>query len=197
MFEFIGRWAIAIISSLGYPGVFILMAMESMVLPVPSELVMPFAGFLVSQGEFSFWLVAVVSAFGCLLGSLLSYAIGYYGATPLVKHYGKYFLVHKKHLDSMEHYFQKHGGITVFVTRFVPVVRHISSIPAGAGRMNLWSFSALTLVGAFIWNTFLLWIGFVLGRNWGIIGRYTAITDAVVLIILAGGVLYLYKTLKH
>lgn len=197
MFAFLGRWITMVIASLGYPGVFILMAMESMLFPIPSELVMPFAGYLAATGRFDFWIVAIVSAFGCLLGSLLSYAIGYYGATPLVRRYGKYLLIEKKHLSSTERYFKKHGSWTVFVCRFIPVVRHISSIPAGAGKMNLWTFSVFSFVGAFLWNTFLLWIGYLLGQNWSLLSKYTPIIDVIVVVVLLGGIFYFYKKLKH
>ena len=172
------------------------MAAESMLLPVPSEAVMPFAGFLVSAGQFDFWTVAVLSALGCLFGSLLSYAIGYYGALPLVERYGKYVLVEKKHLTWTERYFAKHGSITVFVCRFIPVVRHISSIPAGAARMNLWTFSLYSLAGAFLWNTFLLWLGVQLGAQWTTISQYTKILDVIVIVCLGAAVIYLAHKLR-
>lgn len=196
VFAFLVDAITAFISYLGYIGVFLLMAAESMVLPVPSEAVMPFAGFLVATGRFAFWPIAFVSALGCLFGSLLSYAIGYYGATPLVKRYGKYVLLEEKHLEWMQSFFKRRGGLTVFVARFIPVVRHISSIPAGAGKMNLWTFSLYTFIGALLWNTFLLWLGFTLGEHWTLIKEYTLPLDIAVGVILLIGIGYLVHKLK-
>jgi membrane protein DedA with SNARE-associated domain len=194
MFAALITWFSNIIAWTGYVGVFFLMVLESMFFPVPSEAVMPFAGFLASRGEFSFWIAALVGTLGTLVGSLLSYAIGYYGGEPLVRKYGKYALLNEKDLDSTKHWFSRHGGITVFVCRFIPVVRHISSVPAGASKMNIWTFSFYTLLGGFIWNTFLLWAGFQLGEHWDLIGEYTRILDIIVIFLLILAVaFFIYK----
>lgn len=180
----------ALISALGYPGVFVLMTLESILFPVPSEAVMPFAGFLVTAGRFEFWAVAIVSAFGSLLGSLISYAIGYYGATPVVHKYGHFLLIEKKHLTWVNKFFRNRGSITVFVCRFIPVIRHISSIPAGIARMKIWRFSFYTFTGALLWNTFLLWLGTKLGQHWTVIKQYTFWLDIAVGFILVVLVAY-------
>ena len=132
----------------GYPVVGLLMMLESMVFPVPSEAVMPFAGFLVTDGTFSFWAVVLVSTLGSLIGSLLSYAIGRYGGRVFLQTWGKYFLLNEHHLDATDTFFKGHGAPTIFIARFVPVVRHLISIPAGIARMNLTTFSLYTVLGA-------------------------------------------------
>lgn len=195
MFAALFEWFTAIIAWGGYAGVFFLMVLESMIFPVPSEAVMPFAGFLASRGSFSFWMAAIAGTLGTLAGSLISYAIGYYGGEPLVRKYGKYVLLEKEDIDRTHEWFHRHGGVTVFVCRFIPVVRHISSMPAGAGRMSIWTFSFYTVLGGFIWNTFLLWVGFQLGEHWEAITGYTRVFDIVVLSLIAVVVIYVW--IKH
>ena len=135
--EFLVKYIVAFIESTGYISVFILMMLESMVAPVPSEAVMPFAGFLVESGQFTFLGVVFFSTFGSIIGSLISYYIGYYGGRPIVEKFGKYLFLDKHHLDITEKYFQKKGDITILICRFVPIVRHLISIPAGMGKMNV------------------------------------------------------------
>lgn len=176
---------------------FILMIMESMVLPVPSEAVMPFAGFLISQKVFSFAGVIFYSALGGIVGSLISYYIGFYGGTPFIKKFGRYFLLREDDLQKTEHFFQKHGQKTIFISRFIPVVRHFISLPAGAAKMNIFKFSAFTISGAAIWNAFLTWVGFVLKENWGRIEQYTKYVDYFILLaILVAVVIIFQKRIK-
>ncbi|NTW32816.1 MAG: DedA family protein, partial [Bacteroidetes bacterium] len=160
--EFLVPIITAFIGSIGYAGIFILMVLESMVAPVPSEAVMPFAGMLISKGEFTFAGVLFFSTFGSIVGSVISYYIGYYGGRPLVDRFGKYLLLDHHHLDLTEKYFQKKGDITIFICRFIPVVRHLISIPAGMGKMNIIKFSVYTIIGAGIWNAFLTYVGIIL-----------------------------------
>jgi membrane protein DedA with SNARE-associated domain len=196
--EFIASFATQLIEQLGYPSVFLLMVMESMVFPVPSEAVMPFAGFLIVQKTFTFWQVVLVSTFGSIVGSLASFAIGYYGGMPFVKRFGKYALLDPQELEATEHFFQKHGDITILICRFIPVVRHLISIPAGVGKMNLVKFSIFTLIGAGIWNSFLAYIGCVLKNNWAEVMKYSHIIDIVVVLLLAGLVgLYVARHLRR
>lgn len=173
----------------GYVSVFILMSMESMIFPVPSEAVLPPAGLLIAQGRFTFAGVIIASTIGSIVGSLISYWIGIYGGRPFIEKYGKYFLLDKKALQASEKYFTKHGDVTILVCRFIPVVRHIISIPAGFGRMNIWKFSLYTLIGAGLWNTFLTWAGVRWGQQgWDLMLRSGHVIDIVIvgLMVLAG-----------
>lgn len=179
-----------VISSIGYIGIAILMALESMVTPVPSEIVMPFVGYLVAQGKFSFMTAATVSAIGCLVGGLISYAMGYYGGRPFVLKVGKYLLLDEHHLEWTERWFKKHGEKTIFFSRFIPIVRHFISIPAGTGKMNLAKFSTYTFIGSLIWNSILIYAGIKLGENWGLIHKYSTKIDMVLIVIIILGLAY-------
>ena len=164
--EIIIQQIINLISSGGYFFVFFLMILESMIFPVPSEAVMPFAGFLIFQQKFSFLAVILFSTLGSIVGSLLSYYIGFYGGKPFILKYGRYFLLKQEDLNKTEKFFAKHGEKTIFISRFIPVVRHLISLPAGAAKMNVFKFSLYTILGAAIWHTFLSWVGFALKQNW-------------------------------
>ena len=190
----IGLFCIQIISSLGYFGVFFLMVLESMIFPMPSELVMPFAGFLIARGEMTFLFVMLSATLGSLIGSLISYYIGKYGGERFVLRYGKYFLLNKEHLKKTEKWFHKKGELTIFIGRFIPVVRHIISIPAGIGRMNLKKFILYTLLGAGMWNFILTYLGFVLGNNWEKIQQYSHYLSWAILIAI--GIIIIYFIAK-
>jgi membrane protein DedA with SNARE-associated domain len=164
------------INQCSYGGVFVLMALESMIAPIPSELVMPFAGFLIFSGRFDPLTVMVAASLGSLVGSLLSYGLGMLGE-PVVLRYGRYLLLNQHHLEWTKKFFERHGGKTIFISRFIPVVRHLISIPAGLARMSLPSFVLYTLVGATLWNGFLTYLGVRLKQNWWIIQRYTHVID--------------------
>ncbi|MBI5742365.1 MAG: DedA family protein, partial [Candidatus Niyogibacteria bacterium] len=148
MTEYLIDIFVRIIEAGGYGGVFFLMVLESMIAPVPSEAVMPFAGFLWFLGKMSFWPIVIFSTLGSIAGSLASYAIGSYGGRPLVLKYGKYLLLNEHHLEDTERFFNRFGGKTIFISRFIPVIRHLISLPAGAGKMNLWRFTIYTALGA-------------------------------------------------
>ncbi|HCB51107.1 TPA: DedA family protein [Patescibacteria group bacterium] len=160
------------------------MIMESMIFPVPSEAVMPFAGFLVATGQFSLRGVILVSTLGTFVGSLLSYYIGLYGGHLFIRKWGKYFLIDQEELEMTEKFFKKRGEITIFISRFIPVVRHLISLPAGMGRMHLSKFIIYTVIGGAIWNTFLALIGKYLKENWNQVMKYSHVVDIVVLAIL-------------
>jgi membrane protein DedA with SNARE-associated domain len=183
----IARTAILVISTLGYAGVFALMAAESMIIPIPAELVMPFAGFLAARGDFSLWFVFLASSLGSLTGSLLSYWMGRAGGNRLVLHFGKYLLLDPSDLKRAEAYFERRGEGTIFIGRLIPVVRHLISIPAGIGRMNLKKFSLYTLAGASLWNMVLAVLGYILGQNWSRIRHYTEPVSILVAAGLAAG----------
>jgi len=187
----------SLVSSIGYPGIAILMMLESMVAPVPSEAVMPFVGFLVYAGKFNLIFVIIASSIGSILGSLVSYYVGFYGGKPLVLKVGKYLLLEEKHLDLATAFFQKYGSITIFVSRFVPVMRHLISIPAGIGKMNKKKFFVYTLAGATIWNSILVYFGMKLGAKWATISNYSEILDVIIVgLIIIGAIYYIIKLRK-
>ena len=184
------------INQCGYVGVFLLMTLESMVAPVPSELVMPFAGFLIFTGQFGVVPVMVASTLGSIVGSLLSYGMGMLGK-PVVLRYGRYLLLNVHHLEWTEKFFLRHGGKTIFISRFIPVVRHLISIPAGLARMPLIPFILYSAVGATLWNMFLTYLGFRLKQNWPLIQKYTHILDYFVVAALVGAAVYLVWKIKR
>jgi membrane protein DedA with SNARE-associated domain len=191
-------FVIATISTLGYGGIVLLMAIESACIPLPSEIIMPFSGYLVFTGDMLLWAVALAGAVGCVLGSLVAYWIGSYGGRPLVEKYGKYVLVSHHDLAIAERWFQKHGEITIFVGRLLPVVRTFIAFPAGVARMNLSRFNLYTFIGSFIWCYALGWIGMKLGENWDTLGVYFHRFDALIGIVLAaGGAWWVWRHLKH
>ena len=157
--QFIATNISEFIGATGYSSIFILMTMESSALPVPGEAVMPFAGFLIAQGKFTWATVILVSTSGSILGSYISYLIGQYGGEPFFERYGKYLLVNKRHLDKTHHFFHHYGSVTIFFSRFIPVVRHLISIPAGMSRMKMSRFLLFTALGAALWNTSLAYLG--------------------------------------
>lgn len=195
--EKIAEIIISGMSSFGYTGLFLLMALESMIAPVPSEIVMPFAGFLVNSGRFTLLGVAIISGLGSVFGSLLSYWIGIFGGRKFILKYGKYLLLDESHLEWTEKFFARYGEKAIFISRFVPVVRHLISIPAGIGKMGIKKFCIYTLVGATIWNVFLAWLGIKLGERWEIIHSYSQQLDyAVIVIIITSGSYFVYKHVK-
>jgi membrane protein DedA with SNARE-associated domain len=188
MVEHLAEYFTYAIRHLGYFGAGFLMTLESMVAPVPSELVMPFVGFLVVEGEFSLTLAILSTSLGSIIGSLISYYMGYYGGRPFVLKAGRYLLLNQEHLEFTERWFARHGSWTIFVSRFIPVVRHLISIPAGLGRMKIVPFCVYTIIGATIWNVFLLACGYKLRQNWSLVQQYTHELDLVVaaMLVVAG-----------
>jgi membrane protein DedA with SNARE-associated domain len=194
----IGSLSMQIISFFGYFGVFILMAGESMIVPIPSELVMPFAGFLSATGHLNFFIVILVSSLGSIAGSLISYWMGHKGGNRLVMHFGKYLLLDVEDLKKTEKWFKHSGEKTVLISRFIPIVRHFISIPAGIGKMNLKKFIIYTLIGATIWNTFLAYLGYLLGANWELVKAYSEyFTIPVAILLVIGGSFFAYRFLRH
>jgi membrane protein DedA with SNARE-associated domain len=193
--EFLAQYVTAFIDKTGYASVFALMVMESMVFPIPSEAVMPFAGFLIAESKFTFALVILFSTAGSIVGSLVSYCIGCYGGKPFIDRFGKYLLLNRDDLTATEKFFKKYGDATIFICRFIPVVRHLISIPAGIGRMNLLKFSIYTVIGAGMWNAFLAVCGFYLRKNWETVMHYSRYLDIAVLVLLVLGVVFFVK--KH
>jgi membrane protein DedA with SNARE-associated domain len=184
--ESIAAFGTHVIGAIGYIGVFLLMTAESMVLPLPSEAVMPFAGFTIAAGTLSWAGVILSATAGSIVGSLIGYAIGKFGGRPFVARFGRYLLLDARDLESTDRFFQRRGSVTILVSRFIPIVRHIISIPAGMGEMPLLPFIVFTTLGAGIWNSFLAWCGFLLKKNWATILRYSHLIDIAVIVILAG-----------
>ena len=157
---------IAVISSTGYLGVLLLMAIESACIPLPSEIIMPFAGYLVYTGRFNLYLVATAGALGCNLGSAIAYWVGSQGGRALIEKYGRYVLLRHRDLDRTEYFFHHHGQITVLLGRLLPVVRTFIALPAGIGKMPLLRFHIYTFVGSWPWCLALAYVGMKLGQRW-------------------------------
>lgn len=155
-----------------YGGVVLLMAIESACIPLPSEIIMPFAGFLVSKGEMTLFGIALAGALGCVIGSIPAYYAGMRGGRPLIEKYGKYLLVSKKDLDTADHLFSKYGEIIIFIARLLPVVRTFIAFPAGVARMNMSTFIIYTFVGSFIWCGALGYAGMTAGAHWEDLKKY-------------------------
>ena len=202
MLEQIANWIINLISTLGYPGVVITMAIESALIPLPSEVIMPFSGYLASTGRFDLWLVALSGAVGNVLGSLVAYSIGYYGHEKLVRRFvriwGKWILITEDELDYTEKLLNKYKDVVVLVSRVLPGIRTVISLPCGFAKLPIYRFIVLTFVGSLIWSYFLAWIGLVLGQNWQSIGPIFHKADAVIIIVILAVVFYyIYHKLKH
>jgi len=204
MIELLAHWIIQVIDATGYMGIFILMTLESALIPIPSEVTMPFSGFLVSKGSFDFWLVAAVGATGNLVGSLLAYYLGYFGEDTvrhIIRKYGKFILISEKEYDHAERWFRKYGEAIVFTSRLLPVIRTFISLPAGIARMNIKKFVIYSLVGSFLWSLFLTYIGVILGKNWNSLGQYFHKFDIAISIVgfamVAFYIYHKYKSIKH
>ncbi|HEY4057086.1 MAG TPA: DedA family protein [Kofleriaceae bacterium] len=176
-----------VVETLGYPGLFLLIVLESTMVPIPSMLVMPYAGYLASQHVFSLPVILLINSAAALTGSGISYWIGAAGGKPLLLKYGKYILVRPKDVEKTHDYFERNGKLTVFIARFLPVVRHIISIPAGVARMPLVPFFTQTFLGSAIWGGGLMVVGYVLGARWDVIETKLKRVDlAVGLLIVLG-----------
>jgi membrane protein DedA with SNARE-associated domain len=181
------------ISLMGYAGVALMMAIESACVPLPSEIIMPFSGYLVSTGEFSLWGVSLAGAIGCVVGSALAYWIGYYGGRPAAEKYGKYVLVTHHDLDIADNFFKKYGNFAVFFSRMLPVVRTFISLPAGIARMNFSKFVLYTFLGSLPFCYMLAYIGKKLGDNWNTLGVYFHKFDIVIGLIILVGIIWFVR----
>ena len=193
IFETLSNFVIAVIEQLGYGGVFVGMTLESTGLPLPSEIVMAFAGYVVWEGRLSLLGVTLAGALGCLTGSLVLYGIGAYGGRPLLERYGKYVLIRKEELDRAEQWFGKHGEGAVIISRLLPFVRSFISLPAGIVRMDVKRFSAYTLLGSLPFCFGFAYVGFALGPHWKDIRglfRYFDIAVIVGVVLLIGYLIY-------
>ena len=162
----VATWILGIISSMHYAGIVLLMAIESACIPLPSEIIMPFAGFLVSKGEMTLFGIALAGAIGCVVGSIPAYYVGMFGGRPLAERFGKYVLISKDDLDMADRWFKNHGEIIIFIARLLPAVRTFIAFPAGVARMNMPKFIGYTFVGSFIWCWVLGYAGMKAGEHW-------------------------------
>ena len=177
-------WATHLIGNWGLPAVFVLMLLESASIPVPSEAIMPFAGFAVSEGHMTMLGIIVAGVLGNLIGSWIMYAIGFYGGRPFVEHWGRYVLLRPHHLETAQRWFDRWGAPVVFFGRMIPIVRTFISLPAGFGRMKFWKFTLFTVLGCIPWVIMLGYVGKQLGANWEKIRPYLHYADYVVIALV-------------
>ncbi len=192
--NFLLPWITELISAIGYPGVALLMAIESACIPLPSEIIMPFAGYVVYQGKMNLLLAATAGAIGCNLGSVVAYWIGAYGGRPLVERFGRYVLMSRRDLDRVDHYFQKYGDLTVLIGRLLPVVRTFIALPAGIARMPQVRFHIYTFLGSWPWCFALAYVGMKAGASWNSpdskLKHILHKADAVILLLLVSGIVW-------
>jgi len=186
----IGSFIVKVISTSGYVGITLLMALESACIPIPSEVIMPFSGYLVSTGRFVLWQVVLWGAVGNLLGSAVAYWVGFYGGRRLVEKFGKYVLISNHDLELADRWFKKYGQIAVFFSRLLPVVRTFISLPAGIARMDFKKFCLYTLLGSLPWSLALAFVGFKAGENWDYLKTYFHRFDVVFVILIVVGIIW-------
>lgn len=199
--EVLSGYIIHFIEATNYFGIFLFMALESALIPIPSEITMPFAGFLVSRGELNFVLVVLVGAFANLVGSLIAYYIGYFLEETVIvgwiKKYGKFLLITVEDYEKSRHWFQKYGSAVVFFSRLLPGIRTFISLPAGLAEMNIWKFSFYTFLGSLIWSAALTYIGVYTGSNWKSLEPiYRKFEFAIAFVIILGVLWYINHKLK-
>jgi len=194
LLESLFSWISGVISAMGYPGVALLMAIESCCIPLPSEMIMPFAGWLVATGRFSLWGIALAGAVGCVVGSIPAYYAGQYGGRALIQKYGRFVFMNAEHLDWAERFFHRRGEITVLISRLLPVVRTFIAFPAGVARMPMGKFIVYTFVGSFPWCLGLGWVGMKVGEHRELLTPWFHRADAVIVgVILAAIVFFVWK----
>ena len=196
--SFLTHIIVQTISNLGYSGVALLMGIESAAVPLPSEIIAPFAGYLVYTGRFSLLGVALAGGVGSAVGSAITYWIGYSGGRPFIERYGKYFLISKHDLDIADKFFARYGNASTFIGRLLPIVRTFISIPAGIARVPFWSFLFYSFVGSCIWTWLLAFAGMKLGENWsGIRSRLHGFDTAIGLLLIVGLIWFIYRHFKN
>jgi membrane protein DedA with SNARE-associated domain len=198
--SWLAEFTTAVISAGGYAGIALLMAIESACIPLPSEIIMPFAGYLVSTGRFDLYAAATAGAIGCNLGSIFAYEAGKRGGRPLIERYGRYFLISTDELDMADRFFARHGASAILIGRLLPIIRTFIAFPAGVVRMPLLQFHVYTFIGSWPWCFGLAWIGMKLGTAWNSDPRYKAVLhsfDAVILFVLvAGGIWFIWHRVR-
>lgn len=191
--EYLSNIVIGFIQETGYLGVFICMTLESACIPLPSEVIMPFSGYIAWKGTMSIIGVTIVGALGNLIGSLIAYIIGFYGGRPLLEKYGKYILITEKKLKMAEEWFAKYGHEAVLISRVLPVIRTFISLPAGIAEMDLKKFTIYTFIGSLPWCFALTYIGYTLGPHWSTIESIFHLLDYAVIIGLALLIVYIWR----
>jgi membrane protein DedA with SNARE-associated domain len=184
----LSRFIIWIISGLGYGGIAVAMAIESACIPLPSEVIMPFAGYLVSQGRFSLWGVSLAGAIGCTLGSAVAYAVGAYGGRDFILKYGRYVLITPHEVAWADSWFARYGMAATFLSRLLPVIRTFISFPAGVARIPFGPFLVYAFLGSLPWSWVLAYAGMLLGEHWDQVGGVLHSLDVVIVVILTAGV---------
>jgi len=197
----VSAFVIAVISSAGYLGVALLMAIESACIPLPSEVIMPFSGYLVYAGRFHLLWVATAGAIGCNLGSVIAYEVGFFGGRPLVERYGSYILLSRSELDWADRFFVRWGSPAVFIARLLPVIRTFIALPAGIARMPRLRFHVYTFVGSWPWCFVLAYVGMKLGEKWETDPRlklwFHRFDAVIVVALLAGAAAFLWSRWAH
>jgi len=201
MLEILAHYIITFIQATSYFGIFVLMTLESALIPIPSEITMPFSGFLASTGALSVWPIIIVGTIANLVGSLIAYYIGFILEETvllgLIKKYGKFILVTEHEYERAEKWFQKYGDKIIFISRLLPGIRTVISLPAGMFEMDIKKFIVYTTVGCFIWSTLLTYSGFYLGENWqSLEGVYRKFEIVIVIAIVVAVAWYIEKHLK-
>ncbi len=198
IFDFLFTIVKFLVDKLGHFGVFIAMTIESACIPLPSEIILPFSGYLVWKGEFNLWLATLAGTFGNTAGSLIAYIVGFYGGKPFVLKYGKYFFVSHNDYYRAEKRFNQYGDSIAFFSRLLPIIRTFVSLPCGVAGMNLPKFLVYTTLGSFIWSLLFIYLGFKLGENWEALSPIFHKLDTVSLVVI--GILvsaYVYKKVKN
>lgn len=184
-------WITTVITTLGYPGVFFLMAGESACLPIPSEVVLPFAGYVAYRGSFDLTAIVLIATVGQVAGAVAAYYVGAFGGRPLVVRYGKYVLLDSAHLATADRWFDRWGSKAIFASRLLPIVRTFIAFPAGVAKMDIKRFILYTFVGSLPWTFALTFLGYKLGPHWENILKFFEKMDIVVAAVIAAGIVYL------
>lgn len=183
-------FVISFISTVGYPGIFLLMILESALVPIPSEIIMPFSGFLITNGTFDPVIVVLSGTLGNLVGSILTYYLGIKVGRAVILKYGKYILFKKSHLEFTEELFQKYGDKISFFCRLLPAIRTYISLPCGVGKTNFTKFAVYTFLGSLLWNSMLTYVGIIFGNNWKNIDKYAIYLDIVSACVLVSFIIW-------
>jgi membrane protein DedA with SNARE-associated domain len=186
-------WIVGVISGMGYPGLFLLMAGESACLPIPSEVVLPFAGYIAFKGDFNQVAVVLIATVGQVFGALVAYYVGALGGRPLVVKYGRYILLDTAHLETADRWFDRWGSRAIFATRLLPIVRTFIAFPAGVAKMDVKKFVLYTFLGSLPWTAVLTYTGYALGPHWERILKFFEKMDVVVALVILAGIAYLVR----
>ncbi|TSC91571.1 MAG: putative Protein dedA [Parcubacteria group bacterium Licking1014_17] len=193
----LASWALGVISHFGYAGIFVTQFLESALIPIPSEIVLPFSGFLAATGRFNFWLVMLAATLANTLGSSLIFLLGWYGGRPLVEKHGHFLFIHTDDILKVDKWAAKHGLWVAFVSRLLPGIRTVSGIALGSMRIPFWRFLLPTILGSFLWNLWLAYVGFKAGNNWEFLAPYFKKFEYVIIaLIVIGLVWYVWRHIK-